>query len=79
MILIFILLVPIFICGIEIANMISGDDFNILQLILGASLMVLLLIHLNEPRAIDVYKGKTTLEITYRGDTPMDSVVVWKK
>lgn len=30
------------------------------------------------PTAMDVYKGKTTLEITYKGDIPVDSVVVFK-
>ena len=32
----------------------------------------------NEPKAIDVYRGKTTLEITYKDEVPIDSVVVWK-
>lgn len=32
-----------------------------------------------KPKAIDVYKGKTELRITYEGDTPVDSVVVFKK
>ena len=31
------------------------------------------------PRPIDVYNGKTTLEITYRDSIPVDTVVVWKK
>ena len=26
----------------------------------------------------DVYKGKTTLEITYKDGVPIDSTVVWK-
>lgn len=30
------------------------------------------------PSAIDVYKGRTTLEITYKGGVPVDSVVVFK-
>ena len=33
----------------------------------------------NTPTAMDVYKGKTTLEITYRDTIPVDSVVVFKK
>ena len=33
----------------------------------------------NTPMAIDVYQGKTTLEITYRDSIPVDSVVVFKK
>lgn len=31
-----------------------------------------------EPGAIDVYRGKTTLEITYRDGIPVDTVVVFK-
>ncbi len=30
------------------------------------------------PRAIDVYRGRTTLEITYRDSVALDSVVVFK-
>ena len=33
---------------------------------------------LRKPQAIDVYKGKTTLEITYKDKVPIDSTVVWK-
>lgn len=33
----------------------------------------------DEPTAIDVYQGKTTLEITYRDSIPVDSVVVFKE
>ena len=32
----------------------------------------------NKPTAMDVYQGKTTLEITYKNDVPVDSVVVFK-
>jgi uncharacterized membrane protein len=31
-----------------------------------------------EPTALDVYRGKTTLEITYRDSVAIDSVVVYK-
>ena len=31
-----------------------------------------------KPTAIDVYQGKTTLEITYKDGVPVDSVVVFK-
>lgn len=30
------------------------------------------------PKPIDVYRGKTTLQITYRDSIPIDSVVVFK-
>ena len=33
----------------------------------------------DEPTALDVYQGKTILEITYRDSIPVDSVVVYKK
>ena len=44
------------------------------------SLLVLLLsfCYIKEPKAIDVYKGKTTLRITYQDGVPIDSTVVWK-
>lgn len=32
----------------------------------------------NKPSALDVYQGKTTLEITYRDGVPVDSVVIFK-
>lgn len=32
----------------------------------------------DKPSALDVYQGKTTLEITYRDSIPVDSVVVYK-
>ena len=32
----------------------------------------------NTPTTMDVYQGKTTLEITYRDSIPVDSVVVFK-
>lgn len=34
--------------------------------------------HKDNPTALDVYEGKTTLEITYRDNIPVDSVVVFK-
>lgn len=32
----------------------------------------------DEPKAIDVYQGKTTLEITYKDSIPIDTIVVFK-
>ena len=31
-----------------------------------------------QPTAMDVYKGKTTLELTYKDGIPIDTVVVFK-
>lgn len=33
----------------------------------------------HKPTAMDVYQGKTTLQITYRDSIPVDSVVVFKE
>lgn len=32
-----------------------------------------------KPTAMDVYQGKTTLQITYRDGIPVDSIVVFKE
>ena len=37
------------------------------------------LIEYYTPTALDVYRGKTTLEITYRDSVAIDSVVVYKQ
>ena len=39
---------------------------------------ILILIQMQYPTAMDVYNGKTTLEITYKDGVPVDSTVVWK-
>ena len=42
--------------------------------------LFLIIVYVNsKPKAIDVYKGKTELRITYEGNTPVDSVVDFKK
>ena len=45
-----------------------------------SSLLVFLLflVLMGKPRAIDVYKCRTSLEITYKNRVPIDSTVVWK-
>ena len=49
----------------------------------GAVIVVLLLIAMEEKnpslKPIDVYRGRTTLEITYRDSVAIDSIVVWKE
>ena len=53
----------------------------IIGLIVGvivAFVLVILLPPIHKPTALDVYQGKTTLEITYRDSIPIDSVVVFK-
>lgn len=55
---------------------------SLLGMILG-SIISIIIITLGDdknkyPTAIDVYKGKTTLEITYRDSVAIDSVVIFK-
>lgn len=45
---------------------------------IGASCAILCDTIAPKPSAIDVYRGKTTLEITYRDSVAIDSVVVYK-
>ena len=55
------------------------DNFYIfIVCIYSLSIIVLSAICLRKPQAIDVYEGKTTLEITYKDKVPIDSTVVWK-
>lgn len=37
------------------------------------------IISISTPKAIDVYRGRTTLEITYKDSIPIDSIVVFKE
>lgn len=49
--------------------------------VLGTSFSTLGIVMFNntsKPTAMDVYQGKTTLEITYKDGVPIDSVVVFK-
>lgn len=49
--------------------------------ILGSWLMsgaIFMIQESKKPSALDVYQGKTTLEITYKDGVPVDSIVVFK-
>ena len=55
--------------GMSIATMVCA-------ILLGAFFVITMI--QSEPTALDVYRGKTTLEITYRDSVAVDSVVVYK-
>ena len=60
----------------------DNDEWNVTRIlitlfVLSFTSCILLFSHLMKPTAIDVYEGKTTLEITYRNGVPVDSTVVW--
>ena len=66
-----------------IIDIIKGNGFDsnffIYTLFVYSFLVLLLLLsYVYKPKAIDVYRGKTTLEITYKDRVPIDTTVVWK-
>ena len=80
-----VFIIILFVCSIVtlIENEILEDtDFTrtILGIFTGCSMIAMFLIiaYLCKPKAIDVYRDKTTLEITYKNNVPIDTVVVWK-
>lgn len=61
------------------------DEDNFAQSLKNFAIMIMIIISIviicysaTKPMAMDVYQGKTTLEITYKDGVPVDSVVVWK-
>ncbi len=60
----------------------SDSEFsNFIGFLLSVCIPVVLFLCIKiqiKPTALDVYRGKTTLEITYRDSIPVDSVVVFK-
>lgn len=69
-----------------ILMLLVADDNAVFVWIGSLSLTVAVLIFISileakrpTPTALDVYRGKTTLEITYRDSVAIDSVVVYKK
>ena len=80
-----VFIIILFVCSIVtlIENEILEDtDFTrtILCIFTGCSMIAMFLIiaYLCKPKAIDVYRDKTTLEITYKNNVPIDTVVVGK-
>ena len=80
-----LMIIILFVCSLVtlIENEILEDkDFTrtIMGIIIGCSMiaMFLMIAYLCKPRVIDVYRDKTTLEITYKNNVPIDTVVVWK-
>ena len=76
LILAFVFVISLFIFVI-FAYDISATSF-ITIFLLTVGILVSLLVILEEPQAIDVYRGKTTLEITYKDGVAIDSTIVFK-
>ena len=63
----------------SLISFIAADcDPRVLVGIILVSAGVMFFIFENHPTAMDVYQGKTTLEITYKNGIAIDSVVVFK-
>ena len=80
-----VFIIILFVCSIVILienKILEGTDFTrtILGIFTGCSMIAMFLIiaYLCKPKAIDVYRDKTTLEITYKNNVPIDTIVVWK-
>ena len=75
-------IVVIIVCVLSIKLANYEDSYYIIYLalaiILGCISICCDAIIINQPTAIDVYKGKSKLQITYKGTIPIDSVVVFK-
>lgn len=72
-----VLIILGFFLGVGLGNESSvGFSFSLGLVIVGWFLVI---VHYEEkPKAIDVYRNKTSLQITYRDSIPVDSVVVFK-
>lgn len=76
-----LLLAMLILCITDIISGKGGPDGEFIvfySFIFSSIILILLLFQLNRPNAMDVYRGKTTLEITYKDKVPVDSTVVWK-
>ena len=57
-----------------------GFPYGFIGGIIGVAIPAVLLVCVvnEQPKAMDVYQGKTTLEVTYKDSVAIDSVVVFK-
>ena len=77
-----VLLLVILIMGVDSLSKAKYDSVGIIlvaSIVLAFTVLLTTLCLKDNPRAIDVYRGDTTLERTYRDGIPIDSTVVWKE
>lgn len=75
-----IVTIVIVLCVIEIKEEGNIVLSKVLLIIAIIGLLFIIVSYIsNAPTALDVYKGKTELRITYESKTPVDSVVIYKK
>lgn len=68
----------IFVIGASTIFVITDCDLRVVVGTFLVSAGTIIFFSENNPSAMDVYQGKTTLEITYKDGVPIDSVVVFK-
>ena len=76
-----ILLLLGFILSIVIILKDQVDKLDLIGVYSSVAIMVggtMMICENNCPQAIDVYRGKTTLQITYRDNVPTDTTVIYK-
>lgn len=76
-----VLLVLVFIWNIYSKDIDNRANSRFCALIISMLFTITLIIDNSEiePTALDVYQGKTTLEITYKDSIHVDSIVVFKE
>ena len=77
-----VLLLIILIMGVDSLSKAKYDSVGVVlvvSIILAFIVLITTLCLKDNPKAIDVYRGDTTLERTYRDGIPIDSTVVWKE
>lgn len=75
----FILAFTFFIIGVSDDDNESAFSTSVVvSTIIFLVIIIIVCLEDKEPKALDVYQGRTTLEITYRNSIPVDSVVVFK-
>lgn len=79
-----ILAISLFIFGMEQIDDKKNNVVGTIIIIISVALFLFAAVYKpqnknNSPKAIDVYRGETELEITYRDTIAIDSTVVWKK
>ena len=57
----------------------EGIGFVLIFNTIGMFCLIYFLLNINQPTALDVYRGNTTLEITSVNGVPTDTVVIFKK
>lgn len=77
-----IILIILLIVSLSVAFVSCIDGDNVFYKVTNSLIALLVIInfitYFTMPSAIDVYRGKNTLEVTYKGGVATDSIVIFK-